>query len=129
MAGIDNLRPVPFTKENAKEMQRKSVEKRKENTAKRKFLSEMYADFLADEFNVKQGGETKKISGADLVKTVVKTIVNRGDSSSVAMLKEIREATEGSKLNLSGSIKNEMETTEDRLKIFDEITGNGKGEL
>lgn len=120
---------VLITKETAREYQKKSAQKRKENTAKRKFLSEMYADFLADEFNVKQGGETKKISGADLVKTVVKTIVNRGDSSSVAMLKEIREATEGSKLNLSGSIKNEMETTEDRLKIFDEITGNGKGEL
>ena len=120
---------VLITKETAREYQKKSAQKRKENTAKRKFLSEMYADFLADEFNVKQGGETKKISGADLVKTVVKTIVNRGDSSSVAMLKEIREATEGSKLNLSGSIKNEMESTEDRLKIFDEITGNGKGEL
>ena len=120
---------VLITKETAREYQKKSAQKRKENTAKRKFLSEMYADFLADEFNVKQGGETKKISGADLVKTVVKTIVNRGDSSSVAMLKEIREATEGSKLNLSGSIKNEMETTEDRLKIFDEITGNGKREL
>lgn len=120
---------VLITKETAREYQKKSAQKRKENTAKRKFLSEMYADFLADEFNVKQGGETKKISGADLVKTVVKTIVNRGDSSSVAMLKEIREATEGSKLNLSGSIKNEMESTEDRLKIFDEITGNGKREL
>ena len=120
---------VLITKETAREYQKKSAQKRKENTAKRKFLSEMYADFLADEFNVKQGGETKKISGADLVKTVIKTIVNRGDSSSVAMLKEIREATEGSKLNLSGSIKNEMESTEDRLKIFDEITGNGKGEL
>ena len=119
---------VLITKETAREYQKKSAQKRKENTAKRKFLSEMYADFLADEFNVKQGGETKKISGADLVKTVVKTIVNRGDSSSVAMLKEIREATEGSKLNLSGSIKNEMESTEDRLKIFDEITGNGKRE-
>lgn len=120
---------VLITKETAREYQKKSAQKRKENTAKRKFLSEMYADFLTDEFNVKQGGETKKISGVDLVKTVVKTIVNRGDSSSVAMLKEIREATEGSKLNLSGSIKNEMQTTEDRLKIFDEITGNGKGEL
>lgn len=120
---------VLITKETAREYQKKSAQKRKENTAKRKFLSEMYADFLADEFNVKQGGETKKISGADLVKTVVKTIVNRGDSSSVAMLKEIREATEGSKLNLSGSIKNEMESTEDRLKIFDEITGNGKREV
>lgn len=114
---------VLITKETAREYQKKSAQKRKENTAKRKFLSEMYADFLADEFNVKQGGETKKISGADLVKTVVKTIVNRGDSSSVAMLKEIREATEGSKLNLSGSIKNEMERTEERLKRFNAIVG------
>lgn len=120
---------VLITKETAREYQKKSAQKRKENTAKRKFLSEMYADFLADEYNVTKGGETKKITGTEYVKTVIKAIVNRGDSSSVAMLKEIREATEGNKINISGSIKNEMESTEDRLKIFDEITGNGKREV
>ena len=112
MAGKDNLRPVPFTKENAKEMQRKSAEKRKENNERKKLLSEMYAEFLSDEYNVRKDG-----------KTIIKQIVNRGDSSSVAMLKEIREATEGNKLQLSGEVKTEMQSTEDRLKIFDEIIG------
>lgn len=123
MSGKENLKPVPFTSENAKEMQKKSAEKRKENNERKKFLSEMYADFLSDEYSVTKGGETKKITGTEYVKTVIKAIVNRGDSSSVAMLREIREATEGSKINLSGEVKTEMQSTEDRLKIFDEIVG------
>ena len=123
MAGKDNLRPVPFTKENAKEMQKKSAEKRKENNERKKLLSEMYADFLSDEFNVRKDGETIKLSGTDYIKTIIKAVVSRGDSSSVAMLKEIREATEGQKINLNGEVKAEMQTTEERLKIFDELIG------
>lgn len=123
MAREDNLRPVPFTKENAKEMQRKSAEKRKENNEKKKLLSEMYAEFLSDEYKVRKDGEEIKISGTDYIKTIIKAVVSRGDSSSVAMLKEIREATEGNKLQLSGEVKTEMQSTEDRLKIFDEIIG------
>lgn len=121
MAGGNPSKLVPCTPENARERQLKSAKKRKENNEKKKFLSEMYADFLADEYSITKGGETKKISGTEYVKTVVKAIINRGDSSSVTMLKEIREATEGSKINLSGSIKTEMETTEDRLKAFQKI--------
>ena len=124
MGREENLKKaVPFTKENAKEMQKKSAEKRKENNERKKLLSEMYADFLVDEFNVRKDGKTIKLSGTDYVKTIIKQIVNRGDSSSVAMLKEIREATEGNKLQLSGEVKTEMQTTEDRLKIFDELIG------
>lgn len=121
MPNPQNLRTP--TSEEAKEMQKKSAEKRKENNERKKFLSEMYADFLSDEYSVTKGGETKKITGTEYVKTVIKAIVNRGDSSSVAMLREIREATEGSKINLSGEVKTEMQSTEDRLKIFDEIVG------
>ena len=117
----ENLKPC--TKENARERQLKSAQKRKENNEKKKFLSEMYADFLSDEFNVRKDGETIKLSGTDYVKTIVKQIVNRGDSSSVAMLKEIREATEGNKLQLSGEVKTEMQSTEDRLKWFEETIG------
>ena len=52
---------------------------------------------------------------------VARKVLNRGDSSSVAMLKEVREATEGSKLNLSGEIKTELQTTEERLQAFEEL--------
>ena len=114
---------VPFTKENAKEMQRKSAEKRKENNERKKLLSEMYAEFLSDEYNVRKDGKTIKLSGTDYIKTIIKAVVSRGDSSSVAMLKEIREATEGQKINLEGNVKAEMQTTEERLKIFDELIG------
>lgn len=116
-----NLRPC--TPENARERQLKSAQKRKENNEKKKLLSEMYAEFLSDEYNVRKDGKTIKLSGTDYIKTIIKAVVSRGDSSSVAMLKEIREATEGNKLQLSGEVKTEMQSTEDRLKIFDEIIG------
>ena len=114
-----NLRPC--TPENARERQLKSAQKRKENNERRKFLSEMYAEFLEDEYSVTKGGETKKISGTEYIKTVVKAIINRGDSSSVTMLREIREATEGTKMQLSGELSTKLETQEDRLKAFEEI--------
>lgn len=124
MGREENLKKaVPFTKENAKEMQRKSAEKRKENNERKKLLSEMYAEFLSDEYNVRKDGKTIKLSGTDYIKTIIKAVVSRGDSSSVAMLKEIREATEGQKINLEGNVKAEMQTTEERLKIFDELIG------
>ena len=115
-----NLRPC--TPENARERQLKSAEKRKENNAKRKLLSELYADFLEEEFEIKEGEKgTRKISGAEYCKLIAKKVLNRADSSSVAMLSEIRKATEGEKVNLSGAVKTEMETTEDRLKAFEKL--------
>ena len=98
-----NLKPC--TPENARERQLKSAEKRKENNAKRKLLSELYADFLEEEFEIKEGETKRKISGAEYCKLIAKKVLNRGDSSSVAMLREVREATEGQKVNISGEIK------------------------
>jgi hypothetical protein len=37
------------------------------------------------------------------------------------MMKEIREATEGSKVQMTGNINTKLETQEDRLKAFDEL--------
>ena len=119
-----NLKPC--TPENARERQLKSAEKRKENNAKRKMLSELYADFLEEEFEIKEGESRRKISGAEYCKLIAKKVLNRGDSSSVAMLKEVREATEGSKVNISGEIKAEMQTTEERLKAFNALMGKNE---
>lgn len=111
----------PCNSENARERQLKSAAKRKENTAKRKLLSEMYADFLTEEFEIKEGEVKKKISGADYCKLIAKTVLKRSDSSSVAMLREIRESTEGSKVQVNASVSAEMKTTEDRIKQFEEL--------
>ena len=43
-----------------------------------------------------------------------------------AMLKEVREATEGQKVNISGEIKAEMQTTEERLKAFNALMGKNE---
>jgi len=121
MAGKDNL--TPFTSDNAKEMQRKGAEKRKENNAKKKLMSQIYAEFLEKEYNVRQGDKERKLTGAELVNECMKKIIARGDSSSVSLMTEIRKAMEGDKVNLSGTVKTEMETTEDRIRAFENIVG------
>lgn len=117
----ENLRTP--TSEEARQMQLKGAEKRKENNAKRKLLSELYADFLEEEFEIKEGDAKRKISGAEYCKLIAKTVLKRSDSSSVAMLKEIRESTEGNRINLSGSVTTQMQSTEERIKAFDELVG------
>ena len=123
MAGGNPSKLKPCTPENARERQLKSAEKRKENNAKKKLMSQIYAEFLEKEYNVRTDKGTKKISGAELVNECMKKIIARGDSSSVSLMTEIRKAMEGDKVNLAGSIKTEMQTAEERLKIFDELIG------
>ena len=120
-----NLKPC--TPENARERQLKSAEKRKENNAKKKLMSQIYAEFLEKEYNVKTTDGTKKISGSELVNEAMKKIMARGDSSTVSLMKELREGTEGTKVNIDGSlaVSNDMETTEERVKKFKELMGNG----
>ena len=60
----------------------------------RKLLSAMYADLLAKGFEV--DGERLSLD------EVASAIMARRDSASVSMLKEIREATEGSKTKMVG---------------------------
>ena len=113
----------PCNSENARERQLKSAEKRKENNAKKKLMSQIYAEFLEKEYNVRQGDKERKLTGAELVNGCMKKIIARGDSSSVSLMTEIRKAMEGDKVNLEGSIKTEMETTEDRIRAFENIVG------
>ena len=115
----ENLKPC--TKENARERQLKSAEKRKENNAKKKLMSQIYAEFLEREYEVKAGEGKRKLSGAELVNEVMRKVLARSDSSSVSLMREIREGTEGTKMQLSGEVSAKLETQEDRLKAFEEI--------
>ena len=124
MAGKDNL--TPFTSDNAKEMQRKGAEKRKENNAKKKLMSQIYAEFLEREYNVKQGDKDRKLTGAELCNEVMRKVLARSDSASVSLMREIREGTEGQKVNLSGEIKTDMQSTEDRIKAFKNLMGKNE---
>lgn len=121
MAGGNPSKLKPCTPENARERQLKSAEKRKENNAKKKLMSQIYAEFLEKEYNVRQGDKERKLTGAELVNECMKKIIARGDSASVSLMREVREGTEGSKVQLSGNITTRLETAEDRLKAFDEL--------
>ena len=115
----ENLKPC--TKENARERQLKSAEKRKENNAKKKLMSQIYAEFLEREYEVKAGEGKRKLSGAELVNEVMRKVLARSDSSSVSLMREIREGTEGTKMQLSGEVSAKFETQEDRLKAFEDL--------
>ena len=116
-----NLKPC--TPENARERQLKSAEKRKENNAKKKLMSQIYAEFLEREYEVKAGEGKRKLSGAELVNEVMRKVLARSDSSSVSLMREIREGTEGTKMQLSGEVNTTLNLSqEERLKLFEEIT-------
>ena len=88
------------TSEEAREMQKKSVEKRREN----KTMREIYEQVIAE----------KK---ADIIRALNKGI----DECNLATLRELREGTEGTKMQLSGELSTKLETQEERLKAFEEI--------
>ena len=92
--GMKNLKPL--TTEKAREIGRKGGIKSGEKKRERKLLSEIYGEVLSDLYEV----DAKKGTPA---KNIIKQILARTDNASVSMLKEIREATEGNKLEISGT--------------------------
>jgi len=70
----------------------------------KKLMSQIYGEFLAERFKVRVDGKDQEITGADLVGRVVKTVLNEGGAPAVSLMKEIREATEGSKVTVDGEI-------------------------
>ena len=70
----------------------------------KKRISQIYADFLSDEFDIEIDDIKNRLTGEKLLNETIKRVMIRGDAASVSMLKEIREATEGSQINLSGSV-------------------------
>lgn len=98
-----NLKPKPITSvEQAKSMGRKggiaSAKARKD----RAVISAMYAKFLAKKTKVNIDG--KPATGVQLFEYAVTTIISKGsDSAKVALMKEMREALEGSKVSITNN--------------------------
>ena len=99
---IANLKP--FTKENAKEMGRKGGIKNGENAIKRKAMREIYEEIIET-----QGEKIKRAFEKGI------------DEGNLQYIKELREGTEGTKMQLSGEVTTKWETQEDRLKAFEEL--------
>jgi hypothetical protein len=92
---VENLRPAKTT-EVAKARGKLGGIRSGEAKREKKLLSTMYADMLAKGFEV----EGERLS----LDQVVTAVLARSDSASVSMLKEIREATEGSKVTVDGEL-------------------------
>ena len=75
----------PFTVDTAREKGALGGFKTAENRLKKKILSDIYAEYIA---------KANGIDGYTDIKDVISAVLERGDSASVSMLKEIREATE-----------------------------------
>lgn len=74
----------------------KSVEVRRE----KKRMADIYAAVLAKRYDV----DGKTIEGSDMIRDVIQEIIQRRDSASVSMIKELREGIDGNKLEHSGSL-------------------------
>lgn len=77
------------TTERAREIGRKGGLASQAAARKKKMLSELYKQFIEEKFN--ESGQFNDI---------VQKILDRGDSASVALLKELRESTEGQVFNI-----------------------------
>ena len=71
----------------------------------KKFLSDMYGEILAEEYGMPKS----------TFKQVVKDIVNSRQPAAVSMLKEIREATEGTKIKSDATIQIIIDNQDNKL--------------
>lgn len=113
MAGrVENLKPKTTAKARGKLGGIKSGKVKKE----KKLLSMIYAELLADQAGIKGGKGFKE---------VVREIMNSNDpravSARVSMMKEIREATEGSK----SQTETTLNINTDEVKVADILARHG----
>lgn len=107
------------TPEEAREMGRKGGIASGEARREKKRMSQIYADFLIAEHDIKLDDEMKKLTGSALLAEVMKRVLAQGGGPAVSMMKEIREATEGSKASIehSGTISNKLTPEERKARI------------
>lgn len=97
--GVENLRPCRDT-ETAKARGKLGGIRSGEAKREKKRMSQIYADFLASKHKIILDDIEKELEGTALLAEVMKKVLTRGDSASVSLLKELREATEGGKLGV-----------------------------
>ena len=90
------------SKKEASELGRRGGIASGEARREKKRLSTIYGEMLAGKYEVTINGEKQKLDGAELVRFIMRDVLMRRDSVSVSLLKEMREALEGSKVSLLG---------------------------
>ena len=115
----ENLRPKKISStEEAKRLGSIGGKNSVKSRRKKKLMTNVYGDYLAKKFDVKLGGGEKKVDGEEFVHMVVTKVLTAGGSAAVSMLKEIREATQGSKVDFVNDAG-----AEEMLEYFDMLFG------
>lgn len=96
---VENLDPAR-SKEVATERGRIGGIKSGESKREKKRLSQIYADFLEKKFGPEFGGKT----GSQMAEDFIASMIHKKHPAAIAMLRELREGTEGNKVEHSGSI-------------------------
>lgn len=100
-----NLIPLnKRTKKAQREIQSKGGKASAEKARERKKISEIYAEFLSSEFDIEIDDIKEKMTGEKLLGETIKRVMLKGDSASVSLMKEIREATEGSNIKITSEL-------------------------
>ena len=116
MGNAQNLIPNEArTPEERRENARKAGKASGAARREKKLMSEIYAEYLAKEHDITTSGAKSKISGEKLFSQVMTKILARGDSASVSLMKEIREATEGNKTTIEGQVIVYMDRQDEKL--------------
>lgn len=92
-----------FTSANAKEMQLKSAEKRKENTEKRKSAKDFAIAALYGTINDKDGNDVFILDAA--IKSQVKKAIQEGDLNALKYLIELIGDAPSNKIDISEGIQ------------------------
>lgn len=110
------------TKEEQSRIARMGGKKSGEVRREKILMSKVYAEILADKskIDLEGDGHLKDMTGVELVKEVSKRILMAGGSPAVSLIKELREGTEGSRVNLAGDL-NVVSTSEDLADEFNAI--------
>lgn len=107
MANIQNLKPKPFTKENAKEMGARGGKKKAENAKERVLMSEIYSQFIQEH--------------KEELEESLRKVALRGDASTVSLISELRKGTEGDKTEITAKVASaEMS----REELYNFVFGN-----
>lgn len=102
MAGVGNVDNLDTDLSTDEARKRGSNGGKRSGEARRekKRLSQIYADFLEKKFGAEFGGKT----GAQMAEDFIAGLIYKKHPAAIAMLKELREGTEGSKVEHSGGI-------------------------
>jgi len=88
--------------DEARELGRLGGIKSGEVRREKKRMADIYAAVLARKYGVDKDGN--EITGANKIEEVIATILERQDTASVSMIKELREGIDGNKVEHSGAV-------------------------